>query len=206
MAGEKTKMVDVRQELVVNTYADLWHGAKILKEKATRNEEGSIFVFMASLCMFAFSAEAYTNFAGPRLFPVEWLREKKPYEGYSILKKYRLICDNLGILIDDNSASWKLLEELVQFRNTMAHGKQETVVKQEFVPLKAEMTDYLSDRLRPNAHQYCNAAYIGHVQLEVGGFLKTIHEALRKLCTDEYLGAFGSFGLGQGSASLVEYQ
>ncbi|SDM82436.1 hypothetical protein SAMN05216517_106225 [Janthinobacterium sp. OK676] len=206
MADEKIKMVDVRQELVVNTYADLWHGAKILKGKAARNKEGSTFVFMASLCMFAFAAEAYTNFVGPRLFPVEWLREKKPYEGYSILRKYRLICDNLGILIIESSTSWKLLEELVQFRNTMAHGKQEKVVKQELVPLRAEMTDYLSDRLRPNTHQYCNAAYIGQVQLEVGGFLETIHEALRKLDSDEYLGKFGSFGMGQGSASLVEYQ
>lgn len=199
------KMINVHQELVVNTYADLWHGAKILKEKATQDESGSTFVFMASLCMFAFSAEAYTNFVGPRLFPVEWFREKKPYERYSILRKYRLICEHLGVVIVENETSWKLLEELVQFRDTMAHGKQEKVVKKGLVPLQSEITDYLSDRLRPNTHQYCNAEYIEQVQLEVGGFLVTIHEALSELDSEEYLGKFGSFGMGQGSASLVEY-
>ncbi|OFA07459.1 hypothetical protein JAB9_06250 [Janthinobacterium sp. HH107] len=206
MISDAKKMVDVHQELVVNTYADLWHGAKILKKKAVQDEVGSNFVFMASLCMFAFSAEAYTNFVGPRLFPVEWQRENKPYERYSILRKYRLLCKDLGIVIDENGSQWILLSELVQFRDAMAHGKQEKVVKKELVPLNLEMTDYLSGRLHPTWHQYCNAAYIERVEDEVGEFLKAIHEALQRVDSEDYLGRFGAFGMGQGSATLVDYQ
>ena len=198
-------MINVHQELVVNTYADLWHGAEILKEKAVQNQEGSIFVSMASLCMFAFSAEAYTNFVGPRLFPVEWFQENKPYERRPILKKYRLICCKLGVIIDDSSSAWILLNELVQFRDTMAHGKQETVVKKTLVPLQPEVTDYLSARLEANWHQYCNVTYIEQIQREVGSLLVTIHKALRAICSEEDLGTFGEFGMGHGSAVLVEH-
>ena len=199
------KMVDVHQELVVNTYAELWHGAQLLREKASIDEKGPTFVFMASLCMFAFSVEAYTNFVGPKLFPNEWFREDKPYERYPILKKIRKICKVLGLTIKENGPQWALLYALVQFRETLAHGKQETVVKRELVPLKAEPTDYLSGRLSPAIHQYCNVAYVQQVELEVGGFLSAIHEALQARNEDEYLGPFGSLGMGHGSATLVEY-
>jgi hypothetical protein len=59
----------VSKKRPVNTYAELWHGSKILLERAQAEIRGSKWLWMASLTLTAFSLEAYltgvSDFSSP---------------------------------------------------------------------------------------------------------------------------------------------
>ena len=67
MEPRKPKVV-VSKTRTVNTYADLWHGSRILLERTHSAPKGSYWLWMASLIFTAFTLEAYLNHIGSKLF------------------------------------------------------------------------------------------------------------------------------------------
>jgi len=69
----------------------------------------------------AFTLEAYLNHVGPRLLQCwEHLERQSPKE------KLNLVAKHLAVPINNAARPWKIMTELFEFRNTIAHGKSIT--------------------------------------------------------------------------------
>lgn len=100
------------------------HFTKVVKEKhETENTGGVALDTMAGLIFSAFSIEAKLNFVGWRVLEDDWP------ERANFFKKLKRLYDALGLDFDKESEPLPTISRLLEFRNTLAHGKPE-IVKQ----------------------------------------------------------------------------
>ena len=127
--GDK-RMVNIKKERQVVTYAELWHTSWSLLKQGQSQEEGSFHQFMGSLVFTAFSFEAYLNHIGPMVFG-SWdaLERLAPKE------KLDIIAEKIGLPVDYGKRPWGIVKELFGFRNDIAHGKSIKIAEDRVVPL-----------------------------------------------------------------------
>ncbi|MFM0689283.1 hypothetical protein PQQ77_25135 [Paraburkholderia strydomiana] len=192
------KRVRVKRERDISTYAELWHGAKILQEKAESDPRGSHYLFMSALVLYAFTIEAYCNAVGPELFGEQWASENEAIERRPPLEKLEAIAERVGIPIDRGRRPWQTFCVLFKLRNDLAHGKS-LVVTHEKVVAHVPDRDYLHDVwLAAPWHRYCTKSHADRTRKDIEKFLKLIHDRL----PFKVLRLF-AFGEGSGSA-IVE--
>ena len=92
----------------------------IIKRTAKGDNKGITFDHMSCLMFSAFSFEAYLNFFGLKLV-TNWEQDKM--ESRRFRDKSELIFDALQLSYDWNKEPYKSVDELKNFRNTIAHGK-----------------------------------------------------------------------------------
>ena len=68
MTTGRPPKAQVSKKRTVHTYAELWHGSRVLLERAQAEPKGSKWLWMGSLFLTAFSFEAYLNHIGPKVF------------------------------------------------------------------------------------------------------------------------------------------
>ena len=104
------------------------------------NCEGIAFKAMSCLIFSAFSLEANANFIGYKI-----IKDWEVHERKSLKYKLDLICQELGLAVDKGKRPFQTVNLLVKFRNSLAHGKPESVsIEKEIVgdPSKLEKFKY----------------------------------------------------------------
>jgi hypothetical protein len=108
----------------VRAFWHLMHGAKVLLGMANKQEDGSYYTIMGGLVLTAFGFEAYLNHVGETLIQF-W----EDIEKIKVRGKYSVLCKVLHIKPDYSSRPHQTLTVLFDFRNSIAHGRTETIDK-----------------------------------------------------------------------------
>ncbi|MCU7886468.1 MAG: hypothetical protein KZQ82_19945 [Candidatus Thiodiazotropha sp. (ex Lucinoma annulata)] len=165
------KKVLITQERTVNTYADLGHATRCLRQTATTVEEGSFYTEMASLLFSAFTLEAYLNHVGELL--IQYWDE---IDRLSYSKKLKIITTHTNINPDASQRPYQTIKSLFRFRNSIAHGRSQ-ILKPD--PKVTDVHDNLSDYGKPTTdwEDYCNIDNVNIAIDDVEQIITEIHKA-----------------------------
>ena len=118
------KKIKKKVARTVIPYIDLYHAAKFSIERLENSEEPEFYCCMSTILFCAFCIEAYLNHIG-RAYFVTWDND---LEKLSPKAKLNLITsERIGRKPDFSRRPFQSFNELVRFRNDLAHGKTETV-------------------------------------------------------------------------------
>lgn len=114
----------VTQERDLNTYAELWHASECVLAAGLAQPRGSSWQFLSSIVLTAFAFEAYLNHVGPQVLSC-W----GSLERLSPNSKLRLLCEIMKVNLAGTVGERPLqtINQLFKFRNTLAHGRSETI-------------------------------------------------------------------------------
>lgn len=124
----------------VNTYAALWHGSSVLLQHAETEAKGSLWVFMSSLLLTAFTFEAYLNHIGPKLFTSWQILETLPPLG-----KLDVICEKLQLYFPAGKRPRQTINKLFKFRNALAHGKTVQIKKEQLKDVDEYLDQFIGE-------------------------------------------------------------
>ena len=72
-----------------------------------------------SMIFSVFSVEALANVYGSQIFQSQW----RNFESTSIIGKIILVSKELGVEVDFSAQPWQTIQEMIKFRNWLAHVK-----------------------------------------------------------------------------------
>lgn len=134
--------VRVNKELKVLSYAEHWHTANCLLDRAKSEKKGSYHQHLACLTFIAFTLESFLNHIGEQIFK-SWV----DLEQLNVRGKINIIAEKLEIDVDYGALPWQIIPELVAFRNKVAHSKNERLFEEVIVP-QDKYDDYLNEALK----------------------------------------------------------
>lgn len=138
----------VSKERTIHTYSELWHASRCVLQKGVEEPKGSSWQFLSSAVLTAFAFEAYLNHVGPTVLSCWSQLERLPPWA-----KFELLCETLDVKFPDGPGKRPLqtVVKLLEFRNTMAHGRTEKIKpKDEKRDINEKLDAYLGER--PLAH------------------------------------------------------
>jgi hypothetical protein len=120
-----SKKAVVTQERDLTTYAELWHASECVLAAGIEQPRGSSWQFLSSIVLTAFAFEAYLDHVGPQVLSC-W----GSLERLSPNSKLYLLCETLKVRLPGATGERPLetISELFKFRNTLAHGRSETII------------------------------------------------------------------------------
>lgn len=89
---------------------------------AQKSKEGRLYTCKASLVFSAFTLEAFLNSLGPKVYPV-WSEIAR----IGPLEKLKVLAHFLSYELDFGKRPHQTVTELVKFRNSVAHGRDEII-------------------------------------------------------------------------------
>lgn len=194
---ETSSKVLVSKERTVYTYSELWHASGCVLESGLNQAQGSVWQFLSSAVLTAFAFEAYLNHIGPRCIECwEQLDRLPPWS------KFELLCETLGVSFPDGTGARPLqtITTLLEFRNTMAHGRSaELKPKPEVRTANDNLDSYLGERpLMQWERLIRDEIFAKRAREDVERVLNNLHDARK----DEKEALF-TFGTGFHSASGI---
>jgi hypothetical protein len=118
--SSRSKKVLVTQERDLYTYAELWHASQCLLADGMKQPSGSSWQFLSSIVLTAFAFEAYLNHVGRQVFSCWESLEKRSWKS-----KLQRLCETLDVSLPERPR--QTIDQLFKFRNTLAHGRSETI-------------------------------------------------------------------------------
>ncbi|MFA7158993.1 MAG: hypothetical protein WC299_06780 [Kiritimatiellia bacterium] len=112
----------VKHDGVTKTYAVLQHTAWHLLESAKAREEGAMLNLQAAAVFYAFAFEAYLNHVGQEEIQI-W----DEIERVSHANKLRIIAKQLKLKVDLGRPPFKMVRDLFNFRDMLAHGRTKKI-------------------------------------------------------------------------------
>ena len=190
----RPRKVRVSKSRTVNTYAELWHGSRVLLQLAKAEERGSAWVLMSSLLLTAFTFEAYLNHIGQRLFST-W----SELEVLSPMAKLDVICEKIELSFHTSARPRQTVEQLFRFRNLLAHGKTVTITEQDKLKDADEYLDeYLGQRPLTSWEKLLESAtHAERAREDVEKIIRKIHDIVKPKNDPLFFS-----GIGTHSASL----
>lgn len=130
----------VEREATENIHNDLANASHYFKKRIAEREakgdrQGIALEMMAGLTMTAFWIEAGINYLGFTL-PVTGWEERE-----SGAKKIAKVVKHLGLKPDFTRRPWSVIATLKEFRDTLAHGKPETLKDEKIIVRKFGFAD-----------------------------------------------------------------
>lgn len=171
MAPKKAVVSKTRE---VHTYAELWHGSRVLLERAQADPKGCYWLWMASLVFSAFSLEAYLNHIGSKLF-----RSWNALERLSPEEKLLVVCEKLNLEFDSGVRPLNTIRQLFKFRNDVAHGKTVTVREDDIVDINEYLDKYLGQRPLATWEKYCTEQNAELTREDVEKVIRKIHDTAK---------------------------
>ncbi|MEW6657129.1 MAG: hypothetical protein AB1424_00575 [Thermodesulfobacteriota bacterium] len=196
MTARKPQKAKVSKKRPVHTYSELWHGSKILLERAQAEIKGSKWLWMGSLILTAFSFEAYMNHIGPKVFS-SWetaLEKTLPPES-----KLEVIWERLEIDLPKNERPRQTVRDLIKFRNNVAHGKTVPIEENTTPDADQYLDEFLGKRPLAIWEEYCTQENALRAREDIEKILQMIHNRINP--KNDYL---FSFGIGEHSASIKD--
>lgn len=121
--SKKRKRYRVQASTTTNTYVYCWITAREALRRAQQHEAGSIYSCMTAGVFAAFTVEAFLNHLGQSRVQ-EWeVLERKlgPREKLLVLQQL------LHLSVDHSKRPFQTLRDMLRLRDSLAHGKSETV-------------------------------------------------------------------------------
>lgn len=174
MRSKENKKVRAKGLQITNTFASLSETAGVSLEIATRKEQFHVVrsMIMSSLVFHAFTFEAYLNHIGEiRIKNWNYL------ESLKAKKKLDLVGKELGIKLEKGKRPWQTLDNLLDFRNWMAHGK---TIRRKFDEIldEEQVDDFTLQKV--NWQKYCTLDNAKRVQVDIGVLIATMNSKLTK--------------------------
>jgi hypothetical protein len=144
-------------------------------DAGSREPNGSKWIFLSSIVLTAFAFEAYLNHVGPTVL-TSW----KGLERLSPLPKLDLLCEVLKVNFSGpkNKRAVKTIGELFKFRNTLAHGRTETITATPKRLAVDKIDGHLAPRLLIHWEQLIeNSRFAKRVRADVEIVVHLIHDA-----------------------------
>jgi hypothetical protein len=196
----------VKKERSVYAYRELWHASQCTLESGQKNPEGSVWQFLASAMLTAFTFEAYLNHVGQRTIDCwKYIDRKSTYD------KFKLICKRLEVSFPEKSDEHQALEtvkKLIKFRNTIAHGRStendEPLKIEEIIPVD-DVDIYLGKQLLTEWEGLIRTddfAQLARTALLV--VLNKLHDGFNRSRTDGKKEDLLDFGRSFGRATLIK--
>jgi hypothetical protein len=184
----KPRKAIVSKKRTVHTYSELWHASRCVLEAGLREPRGSSWQFLSSAVLTAFAFEAYLNHVGPSLMSCWPQLERLPPWA-----KFELLCETLNVKFAEGVAERPLqtVVKLLNFRNTMAHGRSEEIQpKDEMRDVNDRLDSYLGQRPLADWERLVQTdAFAKRVREDTEVVLRKLHNARRQ--PKEALFAFG---------------
>jgi len=117
---KKKARVRVTREGRYFPHVELLHGAGVHLAHVEAKHDGFFYSLLSSFLLSAFSLEAFLNYAGPKV-EKEWTE----FERAPTLAKLVHICTVVGVSVDFSRRPFQTINELFQFRNRLAHPRDE---------------------------------------------------------------------------------
>lgn len=190
MNKKKTK-IKVDNEWTTFTYVYLHRNARFALDLAEETAEARLYHYMNSIIMSAFALEAYINHLCAEELPF-W----KEIERLSPQKKLNIICSYLNFNLDKSQRPFQSFKQIFRIRNSLAHGRTETTHRNNEIEL-AGQTDF---------HKYKKTEWeLACTKEGAERFFNDMTEMIEKLHTHtgQKLPAFGMFGKGSGSSTVI---
>lgn len=177
-------------------YSELWKASSCVLEVGRKEARGASWQFLSSAVLTAFAFEAYLNHVGDQIVETWADSEHLPP-----LEKFDLLCERLNVRFEKGKRPRQTIEELFEFRNTMAHARTTALVRP---PVHRDVNDRLDDYLgqRPLAQWerlIQTDEFAARARSDVEEILKAIQEK-----RPEPKEALFTFGIGSGGATIVE--
>lgn len=192
----KPRKAAVSKERTVHTYSEMWHASRCVLEAGVRDPQGSSWQFLSSIVLTAFSFEAYLNHVGPTVLQCWADLERLPPWA-----KFELLSEQLQVRLVGGPAKRPLqtVAELLEFRNTIAHGRSETVKPPEVLrDIDDRLDGYLGERPLTRWERLVKTdAFAKRAREDVEAVLKVLHSA-----RGEPKESLFAFGIGLHSAHL----
>ena len=170
----KKKQCSGRRE--VNTYVYLHDAAKNCIMRGAEEEDGSMFMFMSSLVLTAFTLEAYLNHVGPILIEEEWEKIAKD-RSKDVWDKLNIIHGKLNLKIDLSRQPLQTVKKLFTFRDLLAHGKTEKLNgKINYNPIRPFSEQ---DILQTEWEKDCTSSFAERAIADVSDVITTIHKTVK---------------------------
>lgn len=193
----KLQKVLVTKKRTVHSYSELWHASDCLLKAGMKEPLGSSWQFLSSAVLTAFAFEAYLNHVGPSVISCWPKLERLPPQS-----KFELLCETLRVKFPDGPGKRPLqtIIELLQFRNTLAHGRSKEIIpKPELRDINGKLDCYLGQRPLTDWERLIQTdTFAKRAREDVQVVLEKLHNARQK----PKEGLF-TFGTGVHSASLV---
>ncbi len=184
MTNQKPQKAHVSKKRTVHTYAELWHGSRILLERAQAEPKGSKWLWMGSLFLTVFSFEAYLNHIGPKVFECWDSLEMLSPEG-----KLDIICENLGIFFFKDKRPRQTIHELIMFRNKLAHGSTVDVEENTSRDVDQYLDEFIGIRPLAFWEEYCTEKNTIKAREDIENVLRLIHDKVKP--ENDFLFSFG---------------
>ena len=175
----------------------MWHASDCVLKAGLAAQQGSTWQFLSSTVLTAFAFEAYLNHVGPTVFDCwEQLERLPPWS------KFELLCETLDVKFPDGKVKPPLqtIVELLEFRNTMAHGRSiELKPKSELRDINDKLDADLGET--PLAHWerlIKDSRFAENARKDVRQVLERLHAAR----PEPKEGLF-TFGIGSHSATIA---
>lgn len=107
----------------VNTFVYLYKSAQLSLKSSSESEVGQFYNLLNASVMLSFVVEAYVNHLGVIKGFLEWNDDS---DRTPIRKKYLKLRIALGLKPVAIHDAYPLVEAVIDFRNTMAHGRTKT--------------------------------------------------------------------------------
>lgn len=160
----------VKKKREVWTYALMWATSSFLLKKGQEDLRGSYHQFKASLVFTAFTLEAYLNHIGEKIFSCWQKYERKPPK-----KKLKKIAKHLGVKVDYRKTPWKVMNDLFEFRNTIAHGKSGKIEIEKEVPLDEFSDEQFGELHLTDWEKYCTPKNAERAREDVNEIIEVLH-------------------------------
>jgi len=183
----------VNRKQNVRTYSELWHASNAVLQKGISEPQGSSWQFMSSLILTAFAFEAYMNHVGEQVL-ASW----DGLERLSPLAKLDLLCEVLKVdLPGGDKRPKQTLITLFKFRNTLAHGRTETIAAKPTRMRAENVDDHFGKPLMTEWQKLItNDKFAKRSREDIETLVKAIHE--KRPSPKEYPFTLG-FGIGSAS-------
>ena len=193
----KPRKVIVTKERTVHTYSELWHASNCVLAAGVENPQGSVWQFLSSVVLTAFALEAYLNHVGAATFTCwEQLDRLPPWS------KLELLCEELGVQFLEGQGARPLqtIAKLLNFRNTIAHGRSSEMKAKPVTRTTANYHSALNENLLTDWEQLVQTdEFAKRAREDVTAVLEKLHAARR----DEKEHLF-TFGMGLHGATQAE--
>ena len=184
----------VTKARTVRTYSELWHASGYVLKVGVEQPTGSSWQFLSSAVLTAFTFEAYLNHVGQRTFKC-W----SELDRLSPRAKLELLCETLGVSFPHGAGSRPLqtVAKLLDFRNTIAHGRSVELEIPEERDADDRLDAYLGVRLKTDWEMLIQDK--DRAREDVKAVLTRMHAAR----TDEKEGLF-THGLARHQATVAK--
>ena len=189
------RKVFITKERTIHTYAELWQGSAFCLQVGQAHPQGASWHFLSSVLLTAFSFEAYLNHVGPEAMD-SWAE----LERLSPMGKLRVLAEALSVKLPiAGKRPVQTVNELLQFRNTVAHGRSAELRYKPVIKTVENYQDELHEPLLADWERLVRTdKFAVRARADIEEVMQLV-QAGRKEAKENLF----TTGLGHGSASLL---